>query len=255
MRELVRLGPVSLRMSAPFDLRIGAHLRPWQTGSAELQPDLVVELRRDPAPSSWAPLSEGGGLGRFRWAPGSRCVEASIADGPAAEWTALRTALNVAAWKAGGLMLHATGLLRGPGQCVAALAVSGGGKSTLTDLAEGWHSLSDETVLVTMRGEPTAHATPFRSSARKAPAPASCALSALLLLEKSPVPFLERAPVESALASVLSQLYRPPTSVASSAEILRRAKLLAEAVPAYRFRFPKSPAAKELLERLFEEEP
>ena len=52
---------------------------------------------------------------------------------------------------------------------------------------------------------------------------------------------------------ILSQTYRPVSGDERRAQLLLRAKLLAEAVPAFRFRFPKSSAANDLLHRLFDE--
>lgn len=194
--------------------------------------------------------------GRYRVeADGS--VEFFLTDEPRAPWSALRLAWMVGTWRAQGLVLHATALLRErDGVAVLGLGVSGAGKSTLTTLAEGFTSLSDESphVVLGADGAVHVHGTPFQSSSPKAPRPLRAPLRALLLLEKSAppdfVPAFTPVDAEAGLRALLAQTYRPPPQVKGAAGVLARVSGVARSVPAYRFTFPKSAEAGLLLHRL-----
>lgn len=186
----------------------------------------------------------------FIWSDDFSLLRCRIAPLQRSVASALLRAFTVAAWQSQRFLMHAAGLCLSE-RAVVVVAPSGGGKSTLMDLAQGFSSLSDETLLLSTS---TVVGTPFRSSANKPPEPRTAPIAAVLLLEKAPSSSYSRVDARTALTAILPEMYRPPESLASSAEILHRAKLLAESVPAYRFRFPKSPAANDLLKRLFEEE-
>jgi hypothetical protein len=169
---------------------------------------------------------------------------------PKALDAALRAACLLECEKTGGVLLHAAGLLFGDIALIA-LAPSGGGKSTLTSLAEGCLSLSDETVLIEEDGSAyVARGTSFRSSSNKPPQLRSARLAAFLILEKSQIPSYSRASSFDLLRQLSTQAYRlgdRPT------EAFHRCRKLAESVPAFLFRFPKNCSANELLASLANE--
>ena len=168
--------------------------------------------------------------------------------------TALRLCALVTTWRRGGLLLHAAGLLNSEcGGALLALAASEGGKSTLTDLAEGFASLSDETVAVDWITRPHVSGTTFRSSSTKKPETLTAPLLGLLLLEKCSRASYERVPPDVAARSLFEQAYRLPPAIGGLKPLLQRCGDLAERVPAFRFRFPKNPEAASLLNELIGE--
>jgi hypothetical protein len=224
-----------------------SHWARWNTGATEITKliSLGVANGEWPLTDSTIPAES------FSWSSDFERLHCTIAPREQSVASSMLRGFTVAAWQVGGFLIHAAGIRGADARAVMALAPSGGGKSTLTDLAGGFCSLSDETLLV--RGTEV-YGTPFRSSARKPPEPRRAPISAILILEKSSSPRYFRVAVRDALSAMLPEIYRPPREIASSAEILHRAHLLAESVPAYCFRFPKSPAANDLLTKLFDEE-
>ncbi len=174
--------------------------------------------------------------------------------------TAFRLAALLHVHHHGGLLLHAAGLSDGTGAFVC-LAPSGGGKSTLTDLAYGYDSLSDETVAVipdSQHGLWQAWGTTFRSSARKAPvSPRKFPLRGFLILEKFPVPEAVHASPEILARALLGQAYADaPAFTGGRPEQFRKAAALSRTIPAFRFRFPKeSGPTVDLLKQLFAHAP
>lgn len=191
--------------------------------------------------------------GICRWDPDSDTLHGYIAKDPHSIRSVARLACIVSAWNSGGLFFHAAGLALGE-RGVLALAPSGGGKSTLSDLAEGFSSLSDESCLVELGSQPTLVGTPFRSSSVRLPEARSVTLRAILLLDKGAAPGTSPIEIGRALPQIIRQAYRPPRSASSPLELLRRIKCIAERVPAYRFTFPRSPAAGRLLREFFAKE-
>ncbi|MBI5543715.1 MAG: hypothetical protein HY901_07510 [Deltaproteobacteria bacterium] len=166
-----------------------------------------------------------------------------LEDNRYAKWAALRIGCAFAAeGKGRGLLLHATGLAHTERSvAVIGLAQSGGGKSTLTDLALGWHSLSDETVYVEASDDaPCAYGLPFRSSASKQPEPLAARIGAFLILEKSLVSGLEPVSQDVALRALLNQAYRPLGLMESQSEFFRCAARIARSAPCFRFKFDKT---------------
>jgi hypothetical protein len=232
---------------------LGLGLEPEQ---ASVSPDVEVSLSSlDSTEWSGAPMGPGGVLGRYRVDLERSRIECAYArlDSPTL-LLSLHLACATAAWRSGGLMLHATGLRSPTGIGVIGLAVSGGGKSTLTDLAT-WESLSDEIVIAHWSPAPAVSSTAFRSSAKKKPIVGEAPLGALLLLEKSPTPSFERVSSAEAFRSLANQAFRFPREMGLDKEHFSRVRALAEAVPAYRFRFPKSHEAAHALDDLQHELP
>ena len=171
--------------------------------------------------------------------------------------TAFRLAALLHVQRHHGLLLHAAGISDGIGAFVC-LAPSGGGKSTLTDLAQGYASLSDETVAVVpdeKSGRWEAWGTTFRSSAHKAPAsPQKIPLWGFLILEKSPFPEVIPAGAAHLVRALLGQTYADPSPFTDGRpEQFQKAASLARTVPAFRFRFSKeSRPTVDLLKQLFD---
>ncbi len=184
-------------------------------------------------------------------------VDCALGDNPRrAADTAIRLCMLLWIWARGGLLLHAAGLAR-DGRAAVALAPSGGGKSTLTDLAQGFESLSDETVAVlpTARRRGTGFevwGTPFRSSAAKPPvSSAVLPLSAVLLLDKAAQPRWLPASGQEAARALIGQAYTALPAAGAPQALLRRAARLTACARAVHFQFPKSSAADALLGEIF----
>lgn len=194
-------------------------------------------------------------LGSYRVAQATPLtVECAIGDDnqSRAVDTAIRLCMLQWVWARGGLLLHAVGLAR-DGRAIIGLAPSGGGKSTLTDLASGFESLSDETVAI-LPGSgagPEIWSTPFRSSAAKHPVEAICGLDGVLLLEKSASPANRPAAGITLVRTLVEQAYTAPPQIGAPRDLLHRAARVATSTPAFHFRFPKGKAAATLLEDLF----
>jgi len=194
---------------------------------------------------------------RIRLSLGARAIEAEVdySDREPHQIGSIRLQCAIAFSEAGqrGLLVHGAGLALPDRGAVVALAPSGGGKSTLSNLSTRFVGLSDETVLLCPGPTPSISATPLRSSSEKVPAPRTDPLRALLFLEKSLEPHFEPLPASAALKLLLAQGYKLPAELAPTAQLFKRAAQLVAQVPAYRFAFPKSPAGQELLLRLFDE--
>ena len=151
----------------------------------------------------------------------------------------------------GGLLVHAAGaVLKGRGLVFPAL--SGTGKSTLSGLLEAEFPGSvvcDERIALRPDATPdeasprwTLAGTPWSSSAgiaRKTVAP----LSAIVFLEQAPDCAIEPIPASDAVRRMLPQIsvdWKNPELADRGVAAL---DALLAAVPAYVFRFPKSPAA------------
>jgi hypothetical protein len=222
---------------------------PWGFAPAEVPiVELVIEsLERVPA----AAEATGRPDLRFVRRDGARALTCFVGPGIQAYTAAMQLACSAAVWARGGMLIHGAGLaLEGQG-AVAAMAVSGGGKSTLSNLADGFLGLSDETLLLWEATPPRISATPFRSSSTREPQARTEPLRALLVLEKSLEPSFERLPAQAGVKRLLAQAYELPESIATRAEVFHRASQIAERTPTYRFAFPKAPAARDLLARLF----
>lgn len=153
--------------------------------------------------------------------------------------SALRACAIAASWAKGALFLHGAGLASHH-RSLLLVAESGGGKSTLVDIADQLVPLSDENVVLFPSTGALA-GTPFRSSSKRRAEPShSAPLSAICFLRKGARVNLEVAPRDMALRELLAQVYRPSPSHASASDILRRASKAVSIVPCYSFEFPKS---------------
>lgn len=220
----------------------------WPTGATP-DDEVAIELL--------APATPAHRFDRLRLSSGARSLELDVDLTPLQphQDASVRLQCAIAFSRAGqgGLLVHGAGLaLPGRGGVVA-LAPSGGGKSTLSNLATQLVGLSDETILLRPGPPPLISATPLRSSSQKVPEPRTEPLRALLFLEKNVVPSFARMPPAQALPLLLAQAYKLPRELATTAELFKRASKLVENVAAYRFAFPKAPEAQELLLRLFDE--
>ena len=155
----------------------------------------------------------------------------------------------------GGLLVHAAGaVLKGRGLIFP--AVSGTGKSTLSRLLEAEFPGSvvcDERIAVRPDATPdvaaphwTLAGTPWTSSAgiaRKTAAP----LAALVFLEQAPACGITPIPASDAVRRMLPLISVDWKSDALAGRGVAALDTLLAAVPAYVFRFPKSPAAADFI--------
>lgn len=238
-------GELRLALTASSDLRIPPELpRVYSLSPPAWQVDFVP-LRAAPRHCGWLDATRSTGWFQIS---GNRIV-CSVRNSPSAIRTAFRTALGIAAWSAGGLLLHSVGL-RSTKQAILGLAPSEGGKSTLASLSTPeLDCLSDETIFWSGASR-TIHATPFFSSTSAPLVDTFGALTAVLFLEKASTLELTRIHPTSALRALAQQVYRPPPEIASSADLLRRMVSLCHSVPSFRFGFPLQPLGNALLQAL-----
>lgn len=260
--DLAFLPRLFLRLTAPSDLAPSWPRSTDQEGNfclgAELR--LTSAVSMPPNRLTFCPLeAREPKLGWYRIAQQTPLiVECAVGDNAArAVDTAIRLCMLLWVWAHGGLVVHATGLAR-EGMVAIGLAPSGGGKSTLTDLASGFESLSDETVALlpsfSNGGDDRGFevwGTPFRSRALQSPSAEAVPLSAILLLEKSVHPRSLPAPGPAVVRALIEQAYTAPPWACAPGDLLRRSVRISSSVPGFYFQFPKTTEAVSLLEEIF----
>jgi hypothetical protein len=215
-----------------------------------LLPDPAAPLHRHPAP----PCTFRGADIRFDL-PGYRGVipQAGAArltfnaaqPVPAADYF-LRACLAALAERAGGLLLHACGIVRG-GQAFLFFGPSGSGKTTVARRAPaGCTVLNDDlTLLLPDPAGWRACGTPFTNPTQVPPANASAPAAALLRLVHSPTNRLEPLPPARALAELLASV---PVLNAAPAPPLTRCQQILAGLPARTLHLRPDPSFWELLD-------
>ncbi|HEV8375500.1 MAG TPA: hypothetical protein VGR38_04615 [Candidatus Polarisedimenticolia bacterium] len=152
----------------------------------------------------------------------------------------LRVVAAHAALREGGLLLHASGVVRN-GSAHLFFGPSGSGKTTVTLFSEGDLILGDDLILI-RRGKAgfEACAVPFRGLYREPPqTDRAFPLSALYRLVQDREDFLEDLPVSRALAEMMASLPFV-MEAAGGARALEVAGALAQSVRIQRLHFTKS---------------
>jgi len=163
----------------------------------------------------------------------------------------LRIACALLAFRDGGLLLHAAGLLVA-GQVHLFVGVSGSGKSTVTALSPQATALSDDLVLLRpMNGRWMAYGTPFWNpeTAARGWQSAGGPVAGIYKLVKSPEVRMEPLSAASAAAEVAANCPVVNGRPELLSELLLRCRALVGAVPAQRLYFRKDAGFWELIER------
>lgn len=152
----------------------------------------------------------------------------------------LRAIFALLAFRAGGLLFHAAGIVRNE-RGFLFFGHSGSGKTTVARLSPNDLVLNDDLVMLMPDPETEgwiAHATPFWNPSQLGqPRPAHALLLAMMRLVQAQHVALEPMTQGQALAEVLSCLPFVSNNFAQSQRLIRLGETLLRAVPAYRLHF------------------
>jgi hypothetical protein len=153
----------------------------------------------------------------------------------------LRTAIALLAFDAGGLLLHAAGLVR-DGRGYAFFGHSGSGKTTAARVSTQARVLNDDLVVLTpvqnWDDGWRVHATPFSNPSQVPPAgPEHAPLAALLRLVQSKRVVVQAMPVAQAAAELLTSVPIIPLDPIRTPRLIDRVLSLVTAVPTARLHF------------------
>ncbi len=228
--------------------------------------DLVVTVSAEPAASAAIPqdlldaaltpdgtgyrVAARGVAGSICTAAGQAALQVDAAEPLGHLELFLRIAAALLAFRDGGLLLHAAGLLTA-GRATLFTGVSGSGKSTVVALSPQATALSDDLVLLRPGGAAgwTAHGTPFWNpeTAARAGQTASGPIAGIYRLVKDRAVYAEALSPAAAAAELAANCPvingRPELLPA----LLARCRSLAAAVPVQRLHFRKDAAFWDVL--------
>ncbi len=162
----------------------------------------------------------------------------------------LRILYALLAFRAGGALFHAAGVVRA-GAAYLFFGPSGAGKTTAASLSRRGQVLNDDLLLLmpSPRGW-LAHATPFWNPTQVQPRRGRAPVRALLRLVQAPRVALQPLSGGRALAECMACFPVLTTHPRYAAELFRRAQSLLSAVPAYWLHFRKDDSFWSVLETL-----
>ncbi len=159
----------------------------------------------------------------------------------------LRVACALLAYRAGGLLFHAAGVVH-RGRAFLFFGPSGSGKTTVARNSPGAVILNDD--LIILRPDSPgwrAHGTPFTNPSQIPPANASAPVAAFLRLSQSAEVRLEPLRPAQALAELLASA---PILNASPQPPIERCQQLLAVIPAYRLHLRPEPSFWPVLEAI-----
>jgi hypothetical protein len=149
----------------------------------------------------------------------------------------IRVAYAALAFRAGGMMLHAAGIVRG-GQCYLFFGHSGVGKSTVARLSQGDLGLNDDLVILLPEPEGwTVYATPFWNPSQVRPSPSSAPVAGLFRLVQAAQVKLDDLSPGQAMAELLANLPVISADPQRVAALIARCRSLIQAAPVQRLSF------------------
>jgi hypothetical protein len=149
----------------------------------------------------------------------------------------LRVIYALLAFRAGGLMFHAAGIVRN-GRAYLFFGHSGSGKTTISRLSKDALVLNDDLVLLLPHnGHWQVHATPFWNPSQVQPTRQSAPLAGIYRLVQDKEVFLRKMSAAQALAELVSSVPVIPEDKYRSPELMIRGSRLLESVPAYQLHF------------------
>ena len=159
----------------------------------------------------------------------------------------LRVVYSLLAYRSGGLLLHAAGVVR-KGRAYLFFGRSGSGKTTVARNAGDSLVLNDDLIVLLPADDGwSAFGTPFTNATQTAPSGGSAPAAALLRLVQSPTVRIEPLTGGRALAELMACV---PVLNASPAPPLERCRELLLAVPAFDLHLLPDPSFWEAIERL-----
>lgn len=163
----------------------------------------------------------------------------------------LRAACALVAFKTGGLLLHAAGIVRN-GRAFLFIGPSGSGKTTVTGFAgRDDRLLNDDLVLVRPHaGWWTAWATPFSRPPSASLHPLSAPVAAIFRLIQSRDVFAESLDPARAVAELVAGAPIVCADPLRSSALLDRCTLIARRVPCYALHFRREPSFWNVVERV-----
>jgi hypothetical protein len=155
----------------------------------------------------------------------------------------VRVIYALLAFRAGGLLFHAAGIVR-DNRGYLFFGASGSGKTTVARLSPTDLVLNDDLVLLLPKDQRwIVHATPFWNPTQVQPGGNQHApVAALLRLVQAPTVALEPMGAGQALAEVIANVPVLPANPALGLALLRRSQHLLRTIPAYRLHFLPDPS-------------
>jgi hypothetical protein len=155
----------------------------------------------------------------------------------------VRVIYALLAFRAGGLLFHAAGIVR-DGRGYLFCGASGSGKTTVARLSPADQVLNDDLVILLPEHEHwIVHATPFWNPSQVRPdGNLHAPVAALLRLVQAPTVALEPMGVGQALAEAIANVPVLPANPAFGLALLLRGQQLLRTIPAYRLHFLPDPS-------------
>ncbi|GAB4581997.1 MAG: hypothetical protein Fur0022_47490 [Anaerolineales bacterium] len=152
----------------------------------------------------------------------------------------LRVVTSLQAFRTGGLLFHAAGIVRAE-KAYAFLGHSGAGKTTISRLSGEEHVMNDDLILLypTSPGW-SVYSTPFFNPKQVTPCSVFQApLAGLYCLAKDSQVYLEKVSSGQALAEIIANIPIISANRHTTVELLTRCQTLLTEVPMYRLHFRK----------------
>ncbi len=233
-----RYGAFAVPEDGPADLtiQVAAGPGPWR----EAPPPGLLAAALEPEPGGYR-LATAGATARIQLEEGLASLVLTAGDPLGGVEYFLRIACALLAFRDGGLMLHAAGLVVA-GRAHLFIGVSGSGKSTVTALSPHATALSDDLVLLRpASGCWIAYGTPFWNpeTAARAGQTATGRVAGIYKLVKASEVRLEPFSAASAAAELAANCPVVNGRPELLSELLLRCRALVGAVPAHRLYFRK----------------
>lgn len=149
----------------------------------------------------------------------------------------LRVALAVAAFRSGGLMLHAAGIVH-QGRAYLFFGHSGSGKTTVARLSAGDVVLNDDlVVLMPANGAWQVYATPFWNPSQVQPVPGQARLAGFYHLVQDKRVYVEAMQTSQATAELMANIPVLSADPGCSLDLLARAQRFAQIYPVVQLHF------------------
>jgi hypothetical protein len=154
----------------------------------------------------------------------------------------LRVAYALLAFQAGGVMLHAAGILR-TGKAYLFFGHSGSGKTTVSRLSTDDMVLNDDLIiLMPNRAGWKVFGTPFWNPTQVKPTPQQAPLAGLFRLVQDRQVYLEKISASTALAELIANVPVIPADLSRTPELIERLKDILVTTPVQRLHFLPDPS-------------
>lgn len=149
----------------------------------------------------------------------------------------LRVIYALLAFRQGGLLFHAAGIVR-DGRGYLFFGHSGSGKTTVARVSAEYTVLNDDLVLIAPADSGwRVHATPFWNPTQVEPTRQDAPLTAMFRLVQNQQVFTEELSPSRAMAEMIANVPVIPDDPPRTPDLLTRCRRLLQSVPAYRLHF------------------